>query len=109
MDNFYDRVYKAVTEIPRGRVATYGMIAALAGSPRASRVVGTALHRNKYPKLIPCHRVVNKHGSLAEDFVFGGKEIQKQWLYEEGVEVSDDYIIDLEKYIWTLGEDGLGD
>ena len=100
MSNFYQRVYDAVSKIPSGKVATYGQIAALAGSPRASRIVGTALHHNKHPKIIPCHRVVNRFGTLAEDFVFGGKDIQKQWLCDEGVEVSEDYKIDLPKYIW---------
>ena len=98
MSNFYTRVYDAVRAIPKGKVATYGQIAAIAGSPRASRIVGTALHRNPDPSTIPCHRVVNRFGTLAEDFVFGGKEVQKERLEAEGVKVSDEYSVDLKKY-----------
>lgn len=62
--NFYEKVYKAVSEIPRGKVATYGQIARMCASPRASRIVGGALHKNPLPGVIPCHRVVNRFGSL---------------------------------------------
>lgn len=107
MDNFYEKVYNAVKSIPRGKVATYGMVAAAVGSPRAARVVGTALHHNKQPKTVPCHRVVNRSGALAPEFVFGGRQIQKQWLEEEGVQVSDNYNIDLKKYCCSFSENGV--
>ena len=74
--NFYEKVYKAVSEIPRGKVATYGQIARMCASPRASRIVGGALHKNPLPGVIPCHRVVNRFGGLAPDFAFGGKDAQ---------------------------------
>ena len=75
--NFYTRVYEAVSRVPHGKVATYGQIAALCASPRASRAVGYALHVNPLPGEIPCHRVVNRHGGLAPAFAFGGQEVQK--------------------------------
>ena len=78
--NFYEKVYKAVSEIPRGKVATYGQIARMCASPRASRIVGGALHKNPLPGVIPCHRVVNRFGGLAPDFAFGGKDAQKALL-----------------------------
>ena len=98
--SFYNQVWDMVKKIPRGKVATYGQIAVLWGSPRASRAVGYALHANPDNSGIPCHRVVNRFGRLAEAYVFGGKEIQKQLLESEGVKVNDDFTVDLEKYIW---------
>lgn len=100
--NFFNKVYNAVKRIPKGRVATYGQIAAMCGNPRAARVVGTALHRNPEPGVIPCHRVVNRFGGLAPEFAFGGKERQRLMLEEEGVAVSDDFTVDLAKYLWNL-------
>jgi len=98
MSAFYDRVYDAVKRIPKGRVATYGQIAAIAGNSRAARAVGWALHVNPQPGVIPCHRVINRFGKICEGFAFGGPEVQKRLLEEEGVEVSDDYFVDLSKY-----------
>lgn len=98
--NFYEKVYKAVSEIPRGKVATYGQIARMCASPRASRIVGGALHKNPLPGVIPCHRVVNRFGGLAPDFAFGGKDAQKTLLNAEGVFVDENYTVELEKYLW---------
>lgn len=99
MDNksFYDKVYNVVMKIPRGKVATYGQVAAAAGSGGAARAVGNALHRNPAFGVIPCHRVVNAKGELAEAFVFGGVNVQKNLLEEEGVEVVDNRV-ELKKY-----------
>ena len=100
--NFFERVYEAVKQIPKGKVATYGQIALAAGSPRASRQVGYALHVNPQPYVIPCHRVVNRYGRLAPAFAFGGQEVQAQLLREEGVEVKvgEEYTVDLSKYVY---------
>lgn len=73
-ENFYRAVYAAVRRIPAGKVATYGQIAMLAGSPRASRIVGGALHRNPEPGKTPCHRVVFRDGSLAPALPLAGRE-----------------------------------
>ena len=61
-DSFYDKIYRAVQQIPPGKVATYGQIASMAGNGNAARVVGNALHVNPAPGVIPCHRVVNAQG-----------------------------------------------
>ena len=71
---FSRRVYEVVRRIPKGKVATYGQVAALAGAPRNARFVGYALHSNPEPGVIPCHRVVFRDGSLAPGFAFGGPE-----------------------------------
>lgn len=91
------RIYEAVKKIPKGRVATYGQIAELAGDRKMARAVGNALHNNPDPDHIPCHRVVNSKGILAGGFAFGGEEVQARFLREEGVEVIDGRV-DLERF-----------
>ncbi len=98
--SFYDKVYEIVKKIPKGNVATYGQIAFLCGSPKASRAVGYALHANPDPENIPCHRVVNREGNLAKAFVFGGINEQRIRLENEGIIFYEDEKVDLEKYIW---------
>lgn len=96
---FNELVYEAVKKIPCGKVATYGQIAWMVGSPRAARAVGWALHRNPYPVEVPCHRVVNREGRLAPEFAFGGLDAQRMLLEQEGVPVVDGYV-DMERYQW---------
>ena len=92
-------IYEAVKKIPYGRVATYGMIAEMAGNKKMSRAVGNALHKNPDPDNIPCFRVVNARGELAGAFAFGGEQAQEQLLKAEGVEVNNNRV-DLKKYQW---------
>lgn len=98
--NTFELIYCAVERIPRGKVATYGLIAALVGNPRLARIVGYALHVNPRPGIIPCHRVVNKRGFPAPSFAFGGENIQRELLVSEGISFESDGHIDLEKYGW---------
>ena len=97
----FEKIYNVVKNIPRGKVATYGQIAQLAGNRKWSRVVGYALHNNPYPNEIPCYRVVNRFGSLAPSFAFGGADVNAELLRRDGVEVSADNIVDLDKYLWN--------
>ncbi len=99
--SFYDIVYDVVKQIPKGRVATYGQIAVLCGSPRASRAVGYALHFNPDPEHIPCFRVVNRFGACAPAFAFGGEEVQARLLKADGVEVREDFTVDLDRFRWN--------
>lgn len=91
------RIYEAVKKIPKGRVATYGKVAEMAGNPRMSRAVGNALHKNPDPDHIPCYRVVNSKGELAGAFAFGGEEVQRKLLEADGIEVVNGKV-DLKKY-----------
>ena len=91
------KIYEAVKEIPKGRVATYGMVAKMAGNPRMSRAVGNALHKNPDPENIPCYRVVNSKGELAGAFAFGGADVQAERLRADGIEVENGRV-DLKKY-----------
>ena len=97
---FFDRVYAALRQVPRGYVVTYGQLACAIGAPRCARQVGFALHANPQPIVIPCHRVVNREGKLAPAFAFGGVDVQAQLLREEGVEVREDNTVDLKKYAY---------
>lgn len=99
---FKEIVYEKVKQIPKGCVSTYGQIAKLTGSPRAYRAVGSALHNNPLIKTIPCHRVVNSKGMLANSFGFGGIEVQKKFLLEEGVFVDENFCVDLTKFGWKI-------
>lgn len=104
-NSFYQRVYREVQRIPWGKVATYGQIALLAGSPRASRVVGYALHVNPSPgEAIPCHRVVNRFGGLAPAFAFGGEDRQRALLESEGVSFNREGLVDLARFQWDPSE-----
>ncbi len=99
MSDFNKRVYDLVRQIPKGMVCTYGHLALLAGSPRASRIVGAAMYRA--PGGLPCHRVLYKDGTLCCDQAFGGKEIQRQLLEAEGVTFLPDGRVDLRRHLWA--------
>lgn len=90
-------VEAVVAQIPQGRVMTYGQIAALCGSPRSARIVGGIAHFGN-PEL-PWQRVVMKDGSLARGFP-GGLIGHKSALEADGVNIANDYRIDVEEYIW---------
>ena len=96
----FEKIYEQVRKIPRGKVATYGQIAMLAGNPRWARAVGYALHANPDPEGIPCYRVVNRLGRTAPAFAFGGAEVQAHLLRADGIEVSDEGYVDLDRYLW---------
>jgi len=91
------RIYEAVKRIPKGKVATYGQVAKMAGNSKMSRAVGNALHKNPDPDSIPCYRVVNSKGELAGAFAFGGDKVQAKLLMADGIEVIDNKV-DLKKF-----------
>ena len=95
--NTFEKIYEQVKKIPKGKVATYGQIALMAGNPRWSQIVGYALHANPEPGIIPCHRIVNKDGKLSKSFAFGGENVQRDLLINEGVAFLNDDTVDLEK------------
>lgn len=95
--SFKDRVIQVVKKIPYGKVATYGTIAALAGSPRSARIVAGVLHNEED---LPWQRIVNKIGYISIRGCRYDKNFQKKLLEAEGVDVSNDFMVDLEKYGW---------
>ena len=97
-NEFKNRVYRIVADIPRGKVMTYGQIAALAGAAWAAWEVGQIAHTG--PENLPWQRVVNKQGGLAAGFPGGGRERHKAVLESEGYKVSDEYTVEIEKLLW---------
>jgi len=100
MMNTFDKVYKLVEKVPRGKVTTYGTIAKQLGINNP-RVVGYALHANKTPDTVPCHRVINAQGELSKDYAFGGLDVQKKLLIQEGIKFQEDKI-PFEKYLFKF-------
>lgn len=92
---FRDDVLNIVSQIPRGKVTTYGMIAALAGWPSHSRMVGRTLRYTPGAELLPCHRVVNQEGRTAP-----GWSRHRSLLEEEGVQFKANGHVDMSQYLW---------
>lgn len=87
-DSFTNTVRAVVASIPKGKIATYGQVAALAGKPRAARAVGMIMSKNKDTKKVPCHRVVGSTGALTGYAYGNGTMTKKQLLQNEGVRFS---------------------
>ena len=84
-----EKVYAYLKTIPKGKVTTYGRIAEYLGNKHCARTVGNILHENPDPTQIPCHRVVNSKGRVAEHYAFGGAAAQRiqymnAWTYVGG-------------------------
>ena len=90
--NTFEKIYDVIRRIPKGKVASYGQIAALAGDRRWARVVGYALHAAPCDSGLPCHRVVTRDGRMSCAFGSGKCNRQTKLLKEEGVEFVVDYV-----------------
>ena len=97
----YERIYRAARRIPRGRVATYGQIAELAGLGGHARQVGYAMHALPADSDVPWHRVVNAQGRVSPRGDGVGATIQEKLLAKEGIEIDARGRIDLARYRWT--------
>ena len=102
--NFRSLVIRLVKAVPAGKVATYGQIAALAGSPQAARQVGGVLNGLKESEDVPWQRVINAAGGLST-YKIGYGELQRALLSAEGVQVSADNRVDLGVYQWRPGDE----
>ena len=97
--SFHQRVIDIIKSIPKGKVATYGQIAALAGNPRAARMVVRVLHSSSGKEKLPWHRVINSKGSISLK-PGTGYEVQKALLQKEGIVFKEDGSIDLKRFLW---------
>ncbi len=87
LSNFQARVVRVCRKIGRGRVRSYGELAAAAGSPGASRAVGSTMARNRFPIIIPCHRVVAAGGAIGGFSARDGINLKRRMLELEGAEI----------------------
>jgi methylated-DNA-protein-cysteine methyltransferase-like protein len=94
-----DRVRRAIKRVPKGRVATYGQIAAICGNPRGARQVVRALHASSEKHQLPWHRIINGKGKIGLP-PGGGYEVQRALLEQEGVIFRPNDTIDLARYQW---------
>ena len=99
--SFYDQVYQVVALIPRGKVTSYGAIAAYLGTKGSSRMVGYAMNgiHNSFPNL-PAQRVVNRNGLLTGKFHFGTPTKMRELLESDGIKVENDQIINFKAHYW---------
>lgn len=99
--SFYDQVYQVVRLIPKGRVSSYGSIAAYLGTKGSSRMVGYAMNaaHTAFPP-VPAQRVVNRNGLLTGKFHFGSPDLMQQLLENEGVRVENDKVTDFKNLFW---------
>ena len=101
MSDLHERFYAVIRRIPKGRVATYGQIAALAGLPRRARMVGQALRSTPEGVEVPWHRVINAQGGISARGGIGWEEgYQRHLLEEEGVAFDGRGRVDLERFGW---------
>ena len=97
-DSFFDMVYDVVRQIPKGRVTSYGAIAAVLGTKLSARMVGWAMHGA--PARVPAHRVVNRNGMLSGKHHFATPTKMQEMLEKEGIKVKNDIIVDFKKHYW---------
>ena len=104
-ESFFTLVYDVVRQIPRGRVTSYGAIAACLGTKLSARMVGWAMNSAHDPSLrIPAQREVNRNGMLTGKFHFGDPDEMQRRLEKEKIKVVDDKIVDFKKVFWDPGE-----
>lgn len=99
----YQHIYAVVRRIPRGRVATYGQVAELAGLPGHARQVGYALHALPAGSAVPWHRVINARGEVSRRSVPGPELSQRMLLEREGVQFDLRGRVDLRACGWRRG------
>ncbi len=99
--DFFAGVYQVVRLIPKGRVTSYGAIAAYLGSKGSSRMVGYAMNaaHSQKPK-VPAHRVVNRNGQLSGRHHFSTPFAMQELLEKENVKVEDDTVVEFKKLFW---------
>lgn len=96
--NFKDKVIEIVNKIPKGKVTTYGTVSTLAGMPKGALFVGGILHFAQ--DQTPWYRVINRNGFISTKCYAHPRQLQKALLESDGIEVSDAFVVDLQKYGW---------
>jgi len=94
------QVYKKLTEVPQGKVTTYGELAKAVGLKNGQRVIGQIMKKNPYPAIIPCHRVVNSNGKVG-GYAYGG-DVKTNMLQKEGIKIQNGKILDWHKKFYKF-------
>ncbi|MEM8522689.1 MGMT family protein [Flavobacterium sp. PL12] len=100
-ENFFERVYSVVRQIPYGRVTSFGAIAKALGTARSARMVGWAMNASHSLDDVPAHRVVNRNGLLTGKLHFDGTNLMQQLLENEGIVVIDNQVQDFKNIFWA--------
>lgn len=105
-ESFFEQVFEVVRLIPKGRVTSYGAIAAALGTKLSARMVGWAMNAShKMTPKVPAHRVVNRNGMLSGKMHFAYPDQMQELLEKEGVQVVDDQVQEFEKRFWNPAEE----
>lgn len=105
-ENFFALVFEVARQIPRGRVTSYGAIAACLGTKSSARMVGWAMNGCHLVKpKVPAHRVVNRNGMLTGKHHFTPPGMMEKLLKKEGIKVKNDQVIDFDKHFWNPAEE----
>lgn len=100
-ENFFELVFEVARQIPKGRVTSYGAIAACLGAKSSARMVGWAMNgAGKVKPKVPAHRVVNRNGILTGKYHFSPPGLMEQLLKKEGVKVKNEQIVEFKKLFW---------
>lgn len=106
-NGFFHLVYEVVRQIPKGRVSTYGAIAAVLGTRLSARMVGWAMNGAHHVKpKVPAHRVVNRNGMLTGKHHFSTPEKMQELLEKEGIMVKEDQVIHFKEIFWDPSKEG---
>ncbi|MBC8032578.1 MAG: MGMT family protein [Chitinophagaceae bacterium] len=100
-ESFFELVYQVARQIPKGRVTSYGAIAACLGTKLSARMVGWAMNgAHKVRPKVPAHRVVNRNGMLSGRHHFATETLMQELLEKEGIKVQDDQVLDFKQHFW---------
>ena len=98
--NLEQKVFKKLLEVPKGQVTTYGELSKAVGLKNGQRVIGRIMNQNPYPVIVPCHRVVMSTGKIG-GYAYG-EHIKAKMLNDEGIEIKNGKILDLEKRVYRF-------
>ena len=98
--NLEQKIYKKLLEVPKGQITTYGELAKAVGLKNGQRVIGKIMNKNPYPVIVPCHRVVMSTGKVG-GYAYG-ENIKTKMLNDEGIQIKNGKILDLENRIYRF-------
>ena len=98
--NLEQKIYKKLLEVPKGQITTYGELAKAVGLKNGQRIVGKIMNKNPYPVIVPCHRVVMSTGKIG-GYAFG-ENVKTKLLNDEGIQIKNGKIIDLENRVYRF-------